>query len=139
MYMCLNICNSFFSCRYTEGTELLDLCTLLDPRVKNLLYLSTEERIILQDRLLDICVNDCSTQVACKEQENLADANTKTSAPTPQHSGLADLLSGLYNDGGDGDASATQTAMVQADAVRFELKQFVKSADANMHTCPLMW
>ena len=100
---------------------------------KNLLYLSTEERIILQDRSLDICVNDCSTQVACKEQENLADANTKTSAPTPQHSGLADLLSGLYNDGGDGDASATQTAMVQADAVRFELNDSL--SNLLMLTC----
>ena len=52
----------FYHCRYRENTELLDVCAMQDRSVKRLNYLSSAERSMVHDKVLDLCASQVDVE-----------------------------------------------------------------------------
>ena len=125
-------------CSYNEDPEVLDLCTFLDPRVKAMPYMSLQEKEVLRDLILDLCVKDASSSVSTPLIEpDTMDTAASTKSSGESHQPLAGLLSGMYSSAQQ-DTSASATASI-VEIVSFELRRYMQQPSCNMSVCPLTW
>lgn len=135
MYHCnlIEIFNQLY--RYTTDTEILDICSFLDPRVKSLPYISPEERQIIHDCVIDICVG------AADRPTRPHDETGGNKFPGPKdvvcaaaNNSLAGLLSGMFDD----DQSEYVEDTVK-DKVSKEISRYLKEIKCEMQQNPLVW
>lgn len=136
-------------CRYLDKTEILDITTFLDPRVKSMPYLTSTEREIIQDRVFDLYMSEdqSSNQRPAANEDSGSGAaslsaagsetvNTNTK-PIPILSGLLSSMYEAENSSNENRSQASAEAL--RCAVALELKLYCSAEYAKMDQCPLNW
>lgn len=115
-------------------TELLDITTFLDPRVKSLPYLSEIEREMVHDRVLDDCVKmNTSTESDVNIDSETENLSTEISVCSKQ--GLSSLLS-MYDCNAEAVNSQSSDLKMK---VTGEINLYKIAPSADMNSCPLAW
>lgn len=115
-------------CRYQGDGKFLDMCSLLDPRVKSTPYLTDVEKAVVHDSIFNKIIADSKAQVTHTDTSSAA--TTETLAKTT-------LLSNLL---GDEYATVSTSASTSMETVlNFELKRYVSEKPCSMSECPLLW
>ena len=120
----------FNHCRYRENPELLDVCALLDPHVKGLNYLSSAERIIVHEKVLDLCASQADVE---SSQDTIA--TQSQSGTTHDSSGLSSILGSLYACSSSHPTGENNSVQSKHESI----KQYLAASDADMDGCPLLW
>lgn len=121
---------------------MLDQCTFLDPRVKAMPYISNQEREIIRDKVLDLCVQDVSTSGVNVSVTEIGDGDgsesaDKTGGGTESCKPLSSLLGDSYGSNSK-QASVLATSSI-VDVITFEIRRYLQQPPCNMSVCPLQW
>lgn len=119
--------------RYVNRSEELDLCSFLDPRVKKLVYLSTQERIIIHDKLVDMIANDALMPHVASERGDFSQPLTSQDKSEPV--GLQALLPQY----GEADSDRDDNGGTPYEMALVEVKHYVATKGCDMTKCPLVW
>ena len=124
----------FYHCRYRDNTELLDVCAMLDSRVKRLNYLSSAEQTMVHDKVLDLCAR----QVDVESSQDKT-ATQSQSGSNHNSSGLSSLLGGLYACSSSQPTGENNSVQSIHESIKLEIQQYLAASDADMDGCPLLW
>ena len=131
----------FYVFRYSNDTDLLDMCAYLDPRTKSMPYLNDEERKNVHKKVFNMCVQDCNSRQVDDRNDTPASPSLSTSSENPTEGMLVSLLGDIYSGTGNTSANEDQVddSTNTADIIDFEMKRYNSAASLKMEGNPLQW
>lgn len=111
--------------RYQENTDFLDLCSMLDPRVKSLPYLDSTKKAKISDDVLRLMSTMCTDTAEPISASITEGCNASTT--------LASLLGERYVERVRPGTSDNDNMLM------LELNNYLKEVPCNMGESPLSW
>ena len=125
----------FYHCRYRENTELLDVCAMQDRSVKRLNYLSSAERSMVHDKVLDLC----ASQVDVENSQDGTATQSQSVSIIIIHLVWVVSFGGLYACSSSQPTGENNSVQSKHESIKLEIQQYLAASDADMDGCPLLW
>lgn len=125
-------CHVPFTFRYKKyDTDLLDICSFVDPRVKSLAHLSSERRLAVQQMVL--------TAIKVDEQHSGELSASAQLNPTPTSGGSTSRTSVLSSLLGSFSEQANCDSQSPSDQAEIQLRSYIHDTPCAMDGVPLDW